>query len=55
MYVCIYVYIYHYITRIIQFTIIICFHTVKWFQVLLCNRNNLTSVIRLHTFKSIYI
>ena len=30
-------------------------HTVKWFQVLLCNRNNITSVICLHTFKLIYV
>ena len=30
-------------------------HTVKCFQVLLCNGNNLLSVICLHTFKWIYI
>ena len=28
----------------------ICLHTVKWFQVFLCNSNNLTSIICLHTF-----
>ena len=29
--------------------------TVKWLQVLLCNSNNLTSVICMHTLKWIYI
>ena len=32
-----------------------CLPTVKWFQVLLCNSNNLTLVICLHPFKWIYI
>ena len=31
--------------------LIICLHRVKCFQVLVCNRNNLTPVIYLHTFK----
>ena len=30
-------------------------HTVKGFQILLCNSNNSTSVICLHTFKWLYI
>ena len=30
-------------------------HPVKWFQVLLCNSNNLASVICLHTFKYMYM
>ena len=30
-------------------------HTVKGFQVLLCNSNTLTSIICLHTFTSIYM
>ena len=33
----------------------ICLHTVKWFQVLLCNSNSLMSVIYLQMFKWIYI
>ena len=36
-------------------TELICLHTVKWFQVLLCNSNNLTSVIHLLTLKWTYI
>ena len=39
-----------YLIWTIPFTII-CLLTVKWFQVLLCNRNSLTSVLCLHTFK----
>ena len=31
--------------------ILFCLLKVKWFQVLLCNSNNLASVICLHTFK----
>ena len=30
---------------------LIFLHTSKWFQVLLCSNNNLTSVISLHSFK----
>ena len=30
-------------------------HTVIWFQVLLCNGNNRTSVIYLHTFELVCI
>ena len=35
--------------------LIICLHTFNWFQVLLCNSNNVTSVIYLHTVKWIHI
>ena len=34
--------------------LIICLNTVEWFQVLLCNTNNLKSVNCLHTCKWIY-
>ena len=44
---------YFYLNWIILLTIKNFFHTVKWFQVLLCN--NSTSVICLNTFKWIYI
>ena len=33
---------------------IYCLHTVKWFQVLLCNSNNLTSILYLHAFIDIH-
>ena len=34
---------------------LISLYTVKCFQVLLCDSNNLTTVICLHTFKSMYV
>ena len=43
-------------TKVANFTLlIICLHTIKWFKVLRCSSNNLTSVICLHTFKWRYI
>ena len=52
----IYMYINNFlITFLNESEIIIFFLTVKWFQVLLCNSNNLTSVIFLPAFEQIYM
>ena len=46
---------YFYLIEIILSTVNHYLHTVKWFQVLLCNTNNSTLVNYLHTFTWIYI
>ena len=41
----------HFVDHIFEWASAHFLHTVKGFQVLLCNSKNLTSVIRLHPFK----
>ena len=47
--------IYNFVDTFLNQPELICLHIVKWFQVLLCNSNSVTSVICLNTFKWIYV
>ena len=54
----IYIYIYIIINwigkKLLLFSMIICLHTVKWFQIFLSNTNNLHTVLLLQVFLSHY-